>query len=143
MSKKEKSKVIDCFVTKTVKKFDGSKLKTGMCFTASIEGMQTKGQIFVENKNNLYLCQNAKNGASTKNKLNYLYSWVIINNDLEEAAVKNLVITDIPKGWKIPEVAKPLQIAGYEAIVEKGLVKFGCKTVKNNEIRELVKRLKD
>lgn len=111
------------------------KVPKGAKIKCKINKKPVEGRITIENQK-IFVCHNipAFAGASPKNRLGYNFGWTL------DSKVTDIELTPPEKNYKIPEV---LEIAGYTPIIEKGRVKFGCKTVSNTTIRKLVKLLKD
>lgn len=93
----------------------------------------------------IYLCQNIQDGADVDDKLDYKYSWNInggSKDDLEEEKTIILTLTLDPDFKPLP-TWDGNKIAGYDPLIKKGYVKFGCKTVSNDDIRKLTSMLVD
>lgn len=118
-------------------------IPVGTKFTATIDGDECEGRIQKE-YSFIYLCQNAKNGASTKNKLGYKYSWEIDKNEtLGYYNIVNLEIEldpDFIDNYVEPEV---FPVGEYEASFFKGFIKIGCQTITNECVRKVVEKLVD
>jgi hypothetical protein len=69
-----------------------SDFKSGQGFKAIIDGVRCEGKVQVE-YDDIYLCQNEKDGNSCVHKLGYQYSWVI--TDLYTHELKMLGTTDL------------------------------------------------
>lgn len=93
----------------------------------------------------IYLCQNNQAGADTDDKLDYIYSWNINDGSYKNLTDEDVVILTLT----LDPDFKPLptwdgnEIAGYDPLIKKGYVKFGCKTVSNDDIRKLTSMLVD
>ena len=113
----------------------------GTKFKAKIEGMWCEGRIQKEG-DTIYLCQNVKNGSDADNKLGYHHSWTINDGSIDKLKSNSVEIFDLELD---PTFQAPWNknIAGYIPSIHEGYVMFGCKTVTNDDIRELVKHLKD
>jgi hypothetical protein len=79
----------------------------GKRFKAVIEGTTVGGRIQVEN-NDVYLCQNIKDGSNCENKLGYKYSWCVRDggkSSLLFANVTDIQLIDSPpseyKDWQV------------------------------------------
>ena len=112
----------------------------GTKFEARIEGTLCKGRIQKEG-GDIYLCQNEKNGCDADDKLGYFHSWNIGNGSLAKLEQTGVLVIDLELDPTFQTWNK--EIAGYIPSIREGYVKFGCKTVTNDDIRELVKHLKD
>jgi len=113
----------------------------GTKFKAKIEGTWCEGRIQKEGSD-IYLCQNEKNGSDADNKLGYHNSWTINDGSIDKLKSNSVEIFDLELD---PTFQAPWnkKIAGYIPSIHEGYVTFGCKTVTNDDIRELVKHLKD
>jgi len=139
----------DSPIVKTImiekKVIDWKKVKTGMYFTAKIQGTPVSGAVYVSDGSIIYLCQNKKRGSIAPNRLSYTNSWSMLKDGYDkygnESDVTDLDFPTPPKGF-VPPVIIP-EIAGYLPQINKGYVQFGCKKVANKDIRFLVKHLKD
>lgn len=106
-------------------------LKPGMVFLARIEGTLVEGKIQIQD-GNLYLCQNARNGSSCRNKLGYKYSWVVRTTSEGYPRFANYSITN----FTIPAIKPITEAFGYNIKRVKGKTKqqdkfvFGCGEVK-------------
>jgi hypothetical protein len=113
----------------------------GTKFKAKIEGMWCEGRIQKEH-GDIYLCQNEKDGSTADNKLGYHHSWTVNDGSIDKLKSNSVEIFDLELD---PTFQAPWskRIAGYIPSIYEGYVKFGCTTVTNDDIRELVKHLKD
>jgi hypothetical protein len=142
-------------VTKTF--IDFSKLKTGLRFsyieTGFGEPYKVKGQLFVENKNRIYFCNDDTkkihdNYCKFAQKLGYNNSWLLEPSDYadkdldfiqEDLTITDLKFTSIPKDF-----VKPIFIEIDNKIVEfkDGYIQVGCKTIDNDVIKTICANLK-
>jgi hypothetical protein len=113
----------------------------GTKFKAKIEGMWCEGRIQKE-YGDILLCQDVKNGSDADNKLGYHHSWTVNDGSIDKLKSNSVEIFDLELDptFQVPWSKK---IAGYIPSIYEGYVKFGCTTVTNDDIRELVKHLKD
>jgi hypothetical protein len=113
----------------------------GTKFKAKIEGMWCEGRIQKEGSN-IYLCQDFKDGSGAENKLGYHHSWTVNDGSIDKLKSNSVEIFDLELD---PTFQAPWskRIAGYIPSIYEGYVKFGCTIVTNDDIRELVKHLKD
>lgn len=102
------------------------------------------GKVTKRGKNEIILCNNVRGGTVTNKKYGFRSQHSIGVGSLRAMDNNNIdyvvLHTDIPKGYTFKRY---LNMAGYEPTIKKGIVSFGCKDVSNDDIRELVKLLKD
>lgn len=97
---------------------------------------------------NFYFCSDTRSGADVNMKWGYKHSWVVEKNALNTIFSGNsITLSDTcPEGHIVPdemEVDFHTEMAGYTPVICKGNVKFGCQTIPNSLIRELVAKLRD
>lgn len=133
-------------VTKEIKSYeiDWKKVPEGTYFIGTIEGIKCYGQIQSEGEE-IFLCQNRKDGSDTNNKFSYKYSWTTDSgspSELLENGVKGLKLYNTrPKEFKVPK--EWVSVGGDEVRFLKGKIKIGCQDVSNEMVRKIVKKLKD
>jgi hypothetical protein len=128
---------------KTITIIDWENVPSGTFFTW--EGVV--GKINIEG-DWFYLCNDTRSGADENMKWGYKYSWKVRKNDLSTLfSGTNITLSDTcPEGHTVPdemEVDFHTEMAGYTPVICKGNVKFGCQTIPNSLIRELVAKLRD
>jgi len=78
-------------------------------------------------------------------KLGYDHSWNVGNGSLSKLEQNSVEILELeldPQFKPLPEWDGNY-IADYKPVIGRGHVKFGCKTVSNEDIRKLVSMLVD
>lgn len=128
---------------KTVTIIDWEMVPLGTFF----EWGQTVGRINIVG-NYFYFCSDTKSGINEKRRWGYKYSYGISKKELENY-FKNIqiILSDVcPEGHIVPDDIEEnfhTDMAGYTPIICRGNVKFGCQTIPNSLIRELVSSLRD
>jgi len=119
-------------------------IPVGTKFKAKIEGRVCEGRIQKED-GSIFFCQNERNGQDATDKLGYDHSWNADNGTLSKLEHNSVEILEL----ELDPQFKPLPkwvgdyIADYKPVIGRGYVKFGCKTVYNEDIRKLVSMLVD
>jgi len=119
-------------------------IPVGTKFKAKIEGRICEGRIQKEDEG-IFFCQNERNGQDANDKLGYDHSWNAGNGSLSKLEQNSVEILEL----ELDPQFKPLPkwvggyIAAYKPVIGRGHVKFGCKTVSNEDIRKLVSMLVD
>lgn len=135
-----------------IREIDWRSVPTGTSFKATIHDTECEGLIFNNYEyKNVYLCQDNRIGSTGPSTLGFKYSWVIeysCNNDTDlknspSVLVENLEFGPIPPDFKVP-VFFPHKIIGiYPTISKGGVTISGYGFIPNEDIRLLVKYLKD
>lgn len=128
---------------KTVTVIDWESVPLGTFFTWN----DVVGKINIVG-NYFYLCSDKMSGVNEELKWGYKYSWKVHRLDIDNwSKFKNITLSDVcPEGHTIPEEVETdfhTEMAGYTPVIRKGSVKFGCQTIPNSVIRELVANLRD
>lgn len=123
-----------------VKEYNWDLIPVGSKFTAVIEGIKVSGRIQKEDE--IYLCQNKKDGADCDNKLGYRYSWRIGDGTAEELEedgidVKDFEITLDPDFKYEEPLEVEFEINGYNVKTSGKSVKIGCTTVTLNQVEQI------
>ena len=119
-------------------------IPVGTKFKAKIEGRVCEGRIQKED-GSIFFCQNERNGQDATDKLGYDHSWNADNGTLSKLEHNSVEILEL----ELDPQFKPLPkwvgdyIADYKPVIGRGYVKFGFKTVYNEDIRKLVSMLVD
>jgi len=128
---------------KTITFIDWENVPSGTFFTwgSAVGRINIVGDTF-------YFCSNERSGADENMKWGYKYSWKVEKYALKVVFEnKNITLSDTcPEGHTVPdemEVDFHTDMAGYTPVICKGSVKFGCQTIPNSLIRELVAKLRD
>jgi hypothetical protein len=128
---------------KTITIIDWENVPSGTFFTWG----SAVGRINIVGEN-FYFCSDERSGADENMKWGYKYSWKVAKSNLNiKFSGINITLSDTcPEGHIVPEEAEVdfhIKIAGYTPVICKGNVKFGCQTIPNSLIRELVAELRD
>lgn len=117
------------------------KYKDGDNFKAIIDGALCYGKITINENENIYFCQNFKDGRETPFRKGFDYSWVI------DDTVKDVKI--LSKSFRFPKGHKPnksiIEIRlndDYTAIIHKDYIKVGCQIIPKSKILEIIKLMK-
>ena len=136
----KKEKITKTFV------YDLEKIPTGTYYKLNFNGRSITGLVINDPaKKCIYLGHNDSgfdNGGRQGQDFNYSYRLSYTNNDPKVwPHFKALNFPTKPKGYK-PPIVMP-KMAGYDPIIRKGGVRFGCQCVSNENIRLLAKNLID
>lgn len=153
-----KNKVKQTISVKVEKEVEGivpnwDNVPVGTKFTAYIENysdLNPYGTIYVEGRiqkenDQIFLCQDDKNGQDAADKLGYPYSWSLGDGSEPNLKRNGAIITSLtldPQFKPILEWDGDV-IAGYTPNINRGHVKFGCRSISNEDIRKLVSMLID
>lgn len=123
---------------------DWDNVPVGTKFTAYIENYYVEGRIQKED-DQIFLCQDDKDGQNAADKLGYPCSWTVDNGDESKLKSNSTIITSLT----LDPQFKPIvewdgdDIAGYTPKINRGHVRFGCRPVSNEDIRKLASMLVD
>ena len=123
---------------------DWDNVPVGTKFTAYIENYYVEGRIQKED-DQIFLCQDDKNGQEPDDKLGYSLSWTIGDGSEAHLDRHGTIITSLT----LDPQFKPIlewdgdDIAGYTPKINRGHVMFGCRPVSNEDIRKLASMLVD
>ena len=130
--------------TKTVEVLDHESIPTGTYFTAKYRNKVISGIVYNDKASkNLYFYQNACDYNTPPVNIQG-YKFCVRLSYGVDLKVLPILLVEFPnplKGFKLPLILP--MIAGYNPSIVKGFVKIGCKDIPNEDIRFLVKHLKD
>jgi hypothetical protein len=99
---------------------DISEIEVGSKFTATIGNTSVEGKIQIEN-DDIYLCQDERNGACCSNKLGYIFSWRL-DNHVNNLSIEGIDVLLNEKYTTLYQGSKVILGESYtsDLILEKG-----------------------
>lgn len=118
---------------------DWKNVPVGTKFKAIIKEVICEGRIQKED-GYIFLCQNEKDGADCKDKLEFKYSWSIRLGEREDLSDTDVqfISLELDSSFNAPPT---VDLGDYTVVFKKGEIQVGCQVIKNEKVTEVVKNL--